>query len=151
MITVRLPTADRQVEEFRLGPASPYPEQADGAFPRIAYAAAHVVADPMVDLASWQQSAIDWEATMAFRRHLWGLGFKIAEAMDTSQRGMGLDWPKAAELIRRSCAEARTIPGADLACGVGTDQLAPGSTLDAVRAAYEEQLATVEAAGGRRS
>ena len=80
----------------------------------------------MVDLAPWQQSAVDWDATMAFRRHLWGLGFKIAEAMDTSQRGMGLDWPTARELIRRSVAEARTIAGADLACGVGTDQLAPG-------------------------
>ena len=86
---------------------------------------------------------------MAFRRHLWGLGFKIAEAMDTSQRGMGLDWPDARELIRRSLAEARTIPGADLACGVGTDQLAPGGTLDDVRRAYEEQLEAVEAAGGR--
>ena len=64
---------------------------------------------------------------------------------------MGLDWPAAAELIRRSLAEARTVPGADLACGVGTDQLAPaaGVTLDQVRAAYEEQLETVEAAGGR--
>ena len=86
---------------------------------------------------------------MAFRRHLWGLGFKIAEAMDTSQRGMGLDWAGARELIRRSHAEARTIPGADLACGVGTDQLAPGGTLDDVRRAYEEQLEAVEAVGGR--
>ena len=95
--------------------------------------------------------AVDWDATMAFRRHLWGLGFKIAEAMDTSQRGMGLDWPTAHELIRRSSAEARTIAGADLACGVGTDQLAAGPdvTLDQVRRAYEEQLAAVEAAGSR--
>ena len=149
MVTVRLPTTDRRVEDYRVGPASPYPERAAGAFPRIAYAAAHVVADPMVDLAPWQQSAVDWEATMAFRRHLWGLGFKIAEAMDTSQRGMGLDWPTARELIRRSVAESRTIAGADLACGVGTDQLAPGASLDQVRAAYEEQLEAVEASGGR--
>jgi hypothetical protein len=149
MVTVRLPTAERRIEEYRLGPASPFPAAATGSFPRIAYAAAHVVADPLVDLAPWRQSAVDWEATMAFRRHLWGLGFKIAEAMDTSQRGMGLDWPDARELIRRSCAEARTLPGADLACGVGTDQLAPGGTLDDVRRAYEEQLEAVEGAGGR--
>ena len=104
----------------------------------------------MADLAPWQQSAVDWEATMAFRRHLWGLGFKIAEAMDTSQRGMGLDWPTARELIRRSVAEARTIAGADLACGVGTDQLAPGGRARSrSAAAYEEQLEAVEAAGGR--
>ncbi len=127
MVTVRLPTAQRRVEEYRLGPPSPFPAQAAGGFPRIAYAAAHVVADPLADLPPWQRAAVDWDATLAFRRHLWGLGFKIAEAMDTSQRGMGLDWPTAHELIRRSVAEARTIAGADLACGVGTDQLAPGA------------------------
>jgi len=149
MVTVRLPTAERRIEEYRLGPASPFPAAATGSFPRIAYAAAHVVADPLVDLAPWRQSAVDWDATMAFRRHLWDLGFKIAEAMATSHRGMGLDWPGARELIRRSHAEARTISGADLACGVGTDQLAPGGTLDDVRRAYEEQLEAVEAAGGR--
>jgi hypothetical protein len=149
MVTVRLPTAQRRVEEYRLGPPSPFPAQATGSFPRIAYAAAHVVADPLADLPPWQRAAVDWDATLAFRRHLWGLGFKIAEAMDTSQRGMGLDWPTAHELIRRSVAESRTIAGADLACGVGTDQLAPGAGLDEVRAAYTEQLEAVEAAGGR--
>ena len=149
MVTVRLPTAQRRVEEYRLVPASPFPAQAAGGFPRIAYAAAHVVADPLADLPPWQRAAVDWDATLAFRRHLWGLGFKIAEAMDTSQRGMGLDWPTAHELIRRSVAESRTIAGADLACGVGTDQLAPGAGLDEVRTAYAEQLEAVEAAGGR--
>jgi hypothetical protein len=149
MVTVNLPTAQCEVEEYRVGPASPFPAQATGGFPRLAYAAAHVVAHPLADLPHWQKAAVDWEATMAFRRHLWGLGFKIAEAMDTSQRGMGLDWPTARELIRRSVAEARTIEGADLACGVGTDQLAPGGTLEEVQAAYQEQLEAVEAAGGR--
>ena len=149
MPTVRLPTAARGVEDFRLGPPSPYPQLQTASFPRIAYAAAHVVADPRADLAPWQQAAVDWEATLAFRHHLWSLGFKIAEAMDTSQRGMGLEWPAAAELIRRSLAEARTVPGADLACGVGTDQLAPRAGLDEVRRAYEEQLAVVEQGGGR--
>jgi hypothetical protein len=76
----------------------------------------------------WHAPAVDWDATLAFRRHLWGLGFMIAEAMDTSQRGMGLDWEGAKELIRRSLAESRAVPGADLACGAGTDQLDPGAT-----------------------
>ena len=149
MITVRLPTPERQVEAYRVGPASPYADKAGGTFPRIAYAAAHIVADPLADLAPWQQGGVDWGATLAFRHYLWRLGFKIAEAMDTSQRGMGLDWPTARELIRRSLAEARRVEGADLACGVGTDQLAPGADLAAVRAAYEEQLEAVEASGGR--
>lgn len=151
MATLRLPTARFTVEDYRVGPASPFPAAVTGTFPRIAYAAAHVVADPLADIAPWQGVAVDWDATLAFRRHLWGLGFKIAEAMDTSQRGMGLDWPTALELIRRSTAEARTIAGADLACGVGTDQLpaAPGVSLEQVRRAYEEQLEAVEAAGGR--
>jgi len=95
MSTVRLPTASRTIETYRLGPASPFPNAGSGTFPRIAYAAAHVVADPLADLAPWYGAAVDWDATMAFRRHLWGLGFKIAEAMDTSQRGMGFDWASA--------------------------------------------------------
>ena len=120
-------------------------------WPRIAYAAAHVVADPMVASDPWGRAAIDWDATMAYRRHLWGLGFRIAEAMDTSQRGMGFDWANAQDLIRRSLAEARGIPGADLASGAGTDHLAPGSarSLADVIAAYAEQVGFVEGQGGR--
>ena len=93
---------------------------------------------------------MDWETTLAFRRHLWGLGLKVAEAMDTSQRGMGLDWPLAAELIRRSIG-SKSIRRLDLACGAGTDQLAPGQakSLEDVIAAYEEQIAHIEACGGR--
>ena len=93
----------------------------------------------------------DWDATLKFRHHLWGLGLKIAEAMDTSQRGMGLDWSGAKELIKRSLLEAKTVPGADLACGAGTDHLNPADvrSLDDVVAAYEEQLAHIEAYGGR--
>lgn len=109
-----------------------------------------MVADPRAELDAWEGPSVDWDATLAFRRFLWGLGLRVAEAMDTSQRGMGLDWPVALELIRRSVAEARGIPGAEVACGVGTDQLpsGPGLTLERVRAAYEEQLEAVEAAGG---
>jgi len=150
MPTVRLPTAERRVEDYRVGPASPFPATAAGEFPRVAYAAAHVVADPIADVAPWQRAAVDWDATMAFRRHLWGLGFKIAEAMDTSQRGMGFDWTTAQELIRRSIRAGRA-EGGDLASGAGTDQLDPlaAGGLDDVIRAYEEQVGFVEAEGGR--
>ena len=104
-----------------------------GGFPRTVYAAAHVVADPRRQAEPWRVPAVDWDATLAFRHHLWGLGFAIAEAMDTSQRGMGLDWAGAQELIRRSLAEARGVPGADLACGAGTDQLDPAAARGARR------------------
>jgi hypothetical protein len=151
MPSLLLPRPDRTIERYETGPASPFPQRHTGGFVRTVYAAAHVVADPAAMSDPWQAPAVDWEATLAFRRHLWGLGFKIAEAMDTSQRGMGLDWEGAKELIRRSLAEARTIPGADLACGAGTDQLDSGDvrSLDDVVAAYEEQLSHVEACGGR--
>lgn len=119
-------------------------------FNRIAYAAAHVVSNPLREVDPWNHPAIDWEGTLAFRRHLWKLGFKIAEAMDTSQRGMGLGWADAQELIRRSLAEARMIDGADLACGAGTDQLPvkDARSLDDVVRAYEEQFEHVERHGG---
>lgn len=92
-------------------------------------------------------AAVDWDATLAFRRHLWSHGLGVAEAMDTAQRGMGLDWAGAAELIRRSAAEAKAV-GGRIACGVGTDQIAAGSLVE-VRAAYEEQLALVEESGAQ--
>jgi len=116
---------------------------------RIAYAAAHVVVDPLrtVDIAS---PIVDWDATMAYRRHLWSLGFGVAEAMDTAQRGMGLTWPLALELIQRSVPEARASGGL-LASGAGTDHLAPHAslTLVDVTSAYLEQCSAVEAAGSR--
>ncbi len=120
-------------------------------FNRVAYAAAHVVSDPTREMTLGGRPAVDWDATLAFRHHLWSLGFKIAEAMDTSQRGMGLDWQGAAELIERSLAEAKTVPGADLACGAGTDHLTADITteIDDVIAAYETQLGHVEKCGGR--
>ncbi|MFB6891331.1 dihydrodipicolinate synthase family protein [Kitasatospora sp. NPDC056327] len=116
---------------------------------RVAFAAAHVVADPLGDNTPGAPAAVDWNATLDFRHHLWSLGLGIADAMDTAQRGMGLDWPATRELIVRSGAEARAV-GGRLACGVGTDQLAPGvHSLDAVRAAYQEQLAVVQEAGAQ--
>jgi hypothetical protein len=145
---IDLPGPDGRVSSYRLR-GSPV-EGRPAAYDRVVYAAAHVVADPVAMSDPWNRPALDWGATLAFRRHLWGLGFRIAEAMDTSQRGMGLDWVAARELIRLSLAEARGLEGADLACGAGTDQLRPeGATLDQVVAAYEEQFAFIEAQGGR--
>lgn len=115
---------------------------------RTVFSAAHVVADPYADISPDDPAAVDWDATLAFRRHLWSHGLGVAEAMDTAQRGMGLDWAGAAELIRRSAAEAKAV-GGRIACGVGTDQLLPSAepTLAEVAAAYEEQLALAEANG----
>ncbi|MFB7862595.1 dihydrodipicolinate synthase family protein [Streptomyces sp. NPDC056069] len=115
---------------------------------RTVFSAAHVVADPYADTTPDAPAAVDWDATLAFRRHLWSHGLGVAEAMDTAQRGMGLDWTGAAELIRRSAAEARAV-GGRIACGVGTDQLTGPAGLPAVRAAYEEQLAVVEETGAQ--
>ncbi|MEV6791515.1 dihydrodipicolinate synthase family protein [Streptomyces sp. NPDC051320] len=124
----------------------------DGGAPlasRTVFSAAHVVADPYADVSPDAPAAVDWDATLAFRHHLWSHGLGVAEAMDTAQRGMGLDWPGAAELIRRSAAEAVAVGGA-IACGVGTDQLPPGEvTLHQVVEAYEDQLALVEETGAQ--
>jgi hypothetical protein len=149
---ITLPQADGTLKAWPLKAKPIVPSGKPAAFNRTVYAAAHVVVDPIATVDPWDASpAIDWERTMAFREHLWSLGFKVAEAMDTAQRGMGVDWPVARELIQRSLRHARTIPGADLACGVGTDQLAanPDVTLQQVEAAYREQLEIVEAEGGR--
>ncbi|WP_405674071.1 dihydrodipicolinate synthase family protein [Streptomyces uncialis] len=128
-------------------PLSPSPfKSAEPFTSRVVFAAAHVVADPLADRGPDDPAAIDWDATLAFRRHLWSHGLGVAEAMDTAQRGMGLDWTGAAELIRRSAAEAGAV-GGRIVCGAGTDQLTGPADLAAVRAAYEEQLAVVEAAG----
>lgn len=127
-----------------IAPAGPAP-----AFNRSVYAAAHEVIDPLATTHPWDgPPAIDWEATLAFREHLYRLGFKVAEAMDTAQRGMGLDWPSARELIQRSARHARAV-GGQLACGAGTDQLAaqPGVTLAQVEGAYREQMDVVQAEG----
>jgi hypothetical protein len=110
-----------------------------------------VVADPLASINPTLDVALDWDATLRFRHHVWSLGLAVAEAMDTSQRGMGFDWNTARELIRRSVAEARTVPGAVLASGAGTDHLAPGPrvTLSDVERAYEEQCGFIEGVGGR--
>ena len=151
MPKLMLPCANGSLEDFELSPPSPFPARQAQAFPRIVYAAAHVVADPLGAVDPWKRAAVDWQRTLAFRHHLWDLGFKIAEAMDTAQRGMGLDWAGAQELIQRALREAKARPGADLACGAGTDHLDPTQalTLADVIGAYEEQVGFVERHGGR--
>ena len=152
MPSIRLPRADGggALESYTLREAVAWPPPAGPFRARIAYAAAHVVSDPLADADALLDAAVDWDATLAFRRHLWSLGFAVAEAMDTAQRGMGLGWPVAQELIRRSNAEANAV-GGTVASGAGTDHLAPadGVTLDDVERAYEEQVGFVEGAGGR--
>ncbi len=150
--TIRLPRADGSLEAFSVGSPRAFPHPAGGPAVRIAYAAAHVVADPLAEADPWLTPAIDWDATLAFRQHLWDHGLGIAEAMDTAQRGMGLGWPTALELIKRTVAAAQTRATPPLLVnGVGTDHLVPTpqTTLTDVIAAYEEQCAAVEAVGGR--
>jgi hypothetical protein len=149
--SIKLPTAVGHLTEYRLRRPMEFPVRAAGPFNRVAYAAVHVVADPLADVDPWLEVAIDWERTIAFREHLWDLGFGVAEAMDTAQRGMGLDWPASLELIRRSLEAARGRGGALIACGAGTDHLAasPGREVDDVIRAYEEQIEAIEALGGR--
>jgi hypothetical protein len=151
MATLDLPRNGAIEPYTTTGTPVPLAKRTAADFPRIAYGAAHVVADPLADNDPWLQPAIDWEETLAFRHRLWDLGLGVAEAMDTAQRGMGLGWPEAQELIRRALAEARGRPDALIACGAGTDHLAPtpGVTIDDVLRAYEEQIGMVESAGGR--
>jgi hypothetical protein len=152
MPTLTLPVAGGKLAPYTLREPQPWPAPAARPkFNRVAFAAAHVVADPRATSDSWLDGALDWDATIAYRRHLWAHGFGVAEAMDTAQRGMGLDWPTALELIRRSADAARDIAGAAMFAGAGTDHLAAGEarTLADVRAAYDMQCEAVERAGGR--
>jgi hypothetical protein len=136
-------------ERYRLRGGAGFPMPATPFKSRIAYAAAHVVADPTAENVPGAPARLDWDATLAFRHHLWRHGFGVAEAMDTAQRGMGLDYPATRELIRRSAAEARSV-GGRIVAGIGTDHLPPGTaTLAAVTAAYARQLEDVVAAGAQ--
>jgi len=112
------------------------------------YAAAHVVVDPLRNDPQGARSAIDWDSTLSFRRHLWSLGFGVADAMDTAQRGGGLSWLDARELITRSAAEAAHLSG-QLVCGAMTDQLDATSTYDlnSIVDAYLEQATHIHQSG----
>ena len=147
-VSIELPARDgsRRRVELRAAPSgdprgAPFQK-------RIAFAAAHVTVDALAECEPVVAPVIDWETTLAYRRYLWSLGFAVAEAMDTAQRGGGLSWQNARELIVRGSAEAKAC-GGRIACGVGTDQLSPGANIDSVIAAYEEQLAVTESSGSQ--
>ena len=150
-LTIRLPQANGGSINYRLHEPASFALSSVAPRSRVAYAAAHIVCDPLVTTSHLSPARLDWEATLAYRRYLWSCGLAVAEAMDTAQRGMGLDWPLASELIQRSLAEARTVPGARIACGAGTDQLIPSNsvTLDDIEAAYAEQCELIEQHGGQ--
>lgn len=150
-LTIQLPTAGGKLDAYTLQGRVLARPPAGLKFNRIAYSAAHVVADPLAAVDPWLQAAVDWDATIGYRRHLWSLGLGVAEAMDTAQRGMGLDWATSLELIRRSIDAAKDIPGAFLASGCGTDHLDIDSvkSVDDVIRGYEEQMAAIEALGGK--
>ncbi|GAB3761080.1 dihydrodipicolinate synthase family protein [Ramlibacter monticola] len=150
-LSLVLPTRAGALEDYTLRGTAPVRPARGVKFNRIAYSAAHVVADPLAAIDPWIQSAVDWDATIAYRQRLWSLGLGVAEAMDTAQRGMGLDWPTSLELIRRSLDAARDVPGALVASGCGTDHLAPedAKSVDDVIRAYEQQMEAIEKLGGR--
>ncbi len=150
-LTLTLPVAAGGLLPYTLQGSTPVKPTAGVAFNRIVYSAAHVVADPLAVVDPWINCAVDWDATIAYRRHLWSLGLGVAEAMDTAQRGMGLDWPTSLELIRRSLDAAKDVPGALVASGCGTDHLVLENvkTVDEVIAGYEEQMAAIEKLGGK--
>jgi len=152
MATISLPTKDGSFAPYTTGEPIVLPKKgAPPNFNRVAYAAAHVVADPLADNDPWLDASIDWDKTIAFREYLWDLGLGVAEAMDTAQRGMGLDWNGAKELIRRALEAARRRPGVKIACGAGTDQLDANArvSLDDIVRAYEEQIEAIEGMGGQ--
>lgn len=149
--TLTLPDASGRLVRYTLSRPRGFADTVAGPFNRIAFSAAHVVADPRADIDPWLGCALDWDTTIAYRRRLWSLGLGVAEAMDTAQRGMGLDWPTSLELIRRSVDASRDHPGALVFSGCGTDHLPPSERLTVadVIAAYEEQAAAIERLGGR--
>ena len=149
MTVIKLPTSDGALVEHRLGDPADHKRPSSRLTSRRAFAAAHVVADPLADNSPGSLATIDWDATLAFRRYLWSWGLSVAEAMDTAQRGMGLGWETTQELIRRSVAEAKAEQG-DIACGAATDQLPAGPTsIDKIVAAYTDQIGFVEGEGSQ--
>jgi hypothetical protein len=150
-LSIKLLGGSGTLENYTLSGSTPVQPTGKPAFNRIAYSAAHVVADPRAAIDPWLQCAVDWDATIAYRRRLWSLGLGVAEAMDTAQRGMGLDWPTSLELIRRSLDAAKDMPGALVASGCGTDHLVleDVKTVDEVIRGYETQMEAIEKLGGK--
>jgi hypothetical protein len=150
---IALPTADGRIEDYRLTGTPLIPRAPQRPLTRTAFAAAHVVSDPLRERNPWDtRPAVDWEGTLAFRTSLWDQGLGLAEAMDTAQRGMGVDWPTALELIQRTMVAAKAHPMKPrVACGAGTDHVALDdlTTADKIAAAYKTQAEAIESAGGQ--
>ncbi len=151
MVSIKLPTSAGKLESYELSGTPLRVGKGTRRFNRVAFAAAHIVVDPLKGGDPSASPILDWDRTLAFRHHLLDLGFGIAEAMDTAQRGMGLDWPGAHELIRQSLGSTRGRKDAMIFSGCGTEQLAPeeARTLDDVVAAYLTQLHAIQKLGGR--
>src|SRR5215813_5045141 len=149
-LSLNLPKADGSIENYRLAASRIFPARLEGTLNRIAFSAVHTVANPLADVDPWLNAVVDWDRTIAFREHVWDLGLGVAEAMDTAQRGMGLDWPTSLELITRSVRAAKAR-NALVFSGAGTDHLAVenAKTIDDVIRAYEEQVEAIEKVGGR--
>jgi hypothetical protein len=148
-----LPTYAGTLEDYRLSGDPLTPRAPRLPLTRTAFAAAHVISDPLAERDPWAGCpAVDWDATLAFRHTLWDQGLGLAEAMDTAQRGMGVDWATAKDLIERTMRDARAHPMKPrVACGAGTDHKAPAelSSVAAITDAYRTQMETIEAAGGQ--
>jgi hypothetical protein len=146
-----LPTADAHLEPYRLTGTPLIPRAPRVPLTRTAFAAAHVVSDPLRERNPWDtRPAVDWDATLGFRQQLWDQGLHLAEAMDTAQRGMGVDWPTALDLIQRTLRAAKAHPMKPrVACGAGTDHAQNLTTEGAILAAYSTQAEAIEAAGGQ--
>ncbi|TRW98694.1 dihydrodipicolinate synthase family protein [Paracoccus sp. M683] len=150
---LNLPTYEGKLEPYALTGQPLTPRAPRVPLTRTAFAAAHVVSDPLAERDPWVgRPSVDWDNTLGFRNWLWDQGLGLAEAMDTAQRGMGVDWLTAKELIERTMADAKVHPlKPRVACGAGTDHKALDELRDegAIIAAYETQMQAIEAAGGQ--
>ena len=165
MTSLILPSSDGGTREYRLQAGTSWARPAAPLTSRRAYAAAHVIPEVLADNTPGAPARLDWDATMAYRHELWSYGLGVADAMDTAQRGMGLDWAATQQLIKRTGVEAASVVSAGnaatagktvrdlVACGAGTDQLeldalpAGEAGLQVVLDAYREQIAVVSEAG----
>ncbi|MEO8282085.1 MAG: DUF993 family protein, partial [Pseudarthrobacter sp.] len=165
MTSLILPSHDGGTREYRLRGGTPWGRPTAPLMARRAYAAAHVIPEVLADNTPGAPASLDWEATMAYRHELWSYGLGVADAMDTAQRGMGLDWAATRQLIKRTGVEAASVVFSGnaatkgktvrdlVACGAGTVQLElaqlpeGAAGIEAVINAYREQIAVVSAAG----
>ncbi|MBT3360057.1 MAG: dihydrodipicolinate synthase family protein [Rhodospirillales bacterium] len=150
MATLRLPVKDGPLALYTMGEPKDFGPAPEQPHCRVAMAAPHMVSNPLAHTNPWTEPVVAWDDTLKYRRYLWGLGVGVAEAMDTSHRGSGLDWPTALKLIELSIAESKDFPNAVLFSGAGTDHLDPGNakTVSDVIAAYDVQCSAIEKMGG---